>query len=261
MAATKKTTKQTENKETTRRSLGINNPVTGAGLNDYFKLGESYTSLVLGIVVVIIASILLVSLFKTRPTPKKDAQQGTSSISTVANAPVTLNPTVLVTATPTPTDSPTPTATQIKPTLTPKVTSVPEKPQAGSETYTIKSGDDLWHIAESKYHDGYKWTLIAQANKLDNPGLINVGNKLVLPDIPEAKNTPAQTPTGGPTATAPPLNAINGTRYVVAHGDDLWNIAVRAYGDGYRWVEIAQTNKLSNPDLIHSGNILSIPRK
>ncbi|MEK7605500.1 MAG: LysM peptidoglycan-binding domain-containing protein [Patescibacteria group bacterium] len=254
MAATKKTTKQTENKETTRRSLGINNPVTGAGLNDYFKLGESYTSLVLGIVVVIIASILLVSLFKTRPTPKKDAQQGTSSISTVANAPVTLNPTVLVTATPTPT------VAQTKPTLTPKVTSVPEKPRAGSETYTIKPGDDLWHIAESKYHDGYKWTLIAQANKLDNPGLINAGNKLVLPVVSQTEKPSTQL--GGPTATAPPGgSSITAKTYTVVHGDTLWDIAVRAYGNGYRWVEIAKANKLSNPELIHSGNILSIPRK
>ncbi|PIZ97158.1 MAG: lectin, partial [Candidatus Levybacteria bacterium CG_4_10_14_0_2_um_filter_35_8] len=38
------------------------------------------------------------------------------------------------------------------------------------------------------------------------------------------------------------------------------NIAVRAYGDGYRWVDIARANGLENPDLIFSGNVLKIPR-
>jgi len=46
----------------------------------------------------------------------------------------------------------------------------------------------------------------------------------------------------------------------VVKGDNLWQIALRAYGDGYQWVKIARENKLANPDLIHSGNILKIPR-
>jgi nucleoid-associated protein YgaU len=43
-------------------------------------------------------------------------------------------------------------------------------------------------------------------------------------------------------------------------GDSLWKIAVRAYGDGYKWVSIAKANKLVNPNLIHSGNVLTLPR-
>lgn len=43
-------------------------------------------------------------------------------------------------------------------------------------------------------------------------------------------------------------------------GDHLWGIAVRAYGDGYKWVEIARENNLVNPNLIHPGNVLSLPR-
>lgn len=53
---------------------------------------------------------------------------------------------------------------------------------------------------------------------------------------------------------------ITGKTYKIAHGDDLWEIAVRAYGDGYRWVDIASANKLENPDIIHSDNVLTIPR-
>ena len=54
--------------------------------------------------------------------------------------------------------------------------------------------------------------------------------------------------------------AISGATYSVQKDDNLWNIAIRAYGDGYRWPEIAKENDLVNPGIIHSGNILTLPR-
>lgn len=53
---------------------------------------------------------------------------------------------------------------------------------------------------------------------------------------------------------------ITTSSYTVVAGDCLWTIAERAYGNPYRWTEIAKANNLSNPDLIHPGNIFSIPR-
>jgi nucleoid-associated protein YgaU len=50
-----------------------------------------------------------------------------------------------------------------------------------------------------------------------------------------------------------------GGSYTVVHGDNLWNIAVAAYGDGYRWVDIAEANDLVNPNIIHAGNVFVIP--
>jgi len=50
-----------------------------------------------------------------------------------------------------------------------------------------------------------------------------------------------------------------GGTYTVEKGDTLWIIAERFYNDGTRWVEIAQANNLTNPDLIHVGNVLIIP--
>lgn len=76
-------------------------------------------------------------------------------------------------------------------------------------------------------------------------------------------------PTATPTVAKAPVKAaqqvpagekISGRTYTVVRGDNLWNIAVRAYGDGYRWVDIARENKLANPDLIHSGNKFTLPR-
>jgi len=54
--------------------------------------------------------------------------------------------------------------------------------------------------------------------------------------------------------------SIDGDKYTVQKGDTLWEISVRAYGDGYKWVEIAEANDLANPDLIHRGNEFVLPR-
>lgn len=47
--------------------------------------------------------------------------------------------------------------------------------------YTVQRGDFLWQIAQRFYGDGYAWVKIANANNLQNPGLIYAGTKLFLP--------------------------------------------------------------------------------
>lgn len=47
--------------------------------------------------------------------------------------------------------------------------------------YTIVQGDSLWKIAVQQYGDGFMWTKIAQANQIPNPDLILVGAVLKLP--------------------------------------------------------------------------------
>lgn len=49
------------------------------------------------------------------------------------------------------------------------------------KTYTVLNGDNLWKIAVTQYGDGYAWTKIARANKLVNANLIHPGNVLRLP--------------------------------------------------------------------------------
>ena len=53
---------------------------------------------------------------------------------------------------------------------------------------------------------------------------------------------------------------IGGGSYTVQKGDNLWDIAEAAYGDGFKWVDIAEANKLANPRIIHAGNEFVIPR-
>jgi len=49
--------------------------------------------------------------------------------------------------------------------------------------------------------------------------------------------------------------------YTVVSGDSLSKIAKREYGDAQKWKAIYEANrdKISNPDLIHPGQVLTIP--
>lgn len=136
-------------------------------------------------------------------------------------------------------------------TITSNAVSTVEQTATVSKTHVVARGESLWQIAEKYYGSGYKWIEIAKENKLANPGLITDGQQLILPatETIETKLTPGTS------------NSISGSTYQVVKGDTLWNIAVRAYGDGFKWPQIADENKLTNPNLIHPGNILAIPRK
>lgn len=50
-----------------------------------------------------------------------------------------------------------------------------------------------------------------------------------------------------------------GGDYVVKKGDSLWKIASQKYGDGNKWVQIADANNIANPGVIHSGIVLKLP--
>lgn len=126
-----------------------------------------------------------------------------------------------------------------------------EETETLEKTHTVAQGETLWAIAEKYYGSGYNWVDIAKENNLANADVIEVGQSLTIPDVEPL------TPT---RAVVEREDVISGATYEVVKGDTLWDIAIRAYGDGYRWVEIARENKLANPDIIHSGNIFVIPR-
>lgn len=65
-------------------------------------------------------------------------------------------------------------------------------------------------------------------------------------------NSPKQTPT-------PSKIVANQKIYILQEGESLWDIAVKFYGDGFRYTEITEANKLENPDYIEPGTRLIIP--
>jgi hypothetical protein len=80
------------------------------------------------------------------------------------------------------------------------------------------------------------------------------------PPAPEAAAPEAAAPVveeAAPTPAPEPKPAQQ--TYTVVSGDSLWAIAERFYGDGNRYREIANANGIANPDLIHPGQVLTIP--
>lgn len=189
--------------------------------NSVFNFTESYTSLILGAIVVLIIGILFFSIARGNRTTQ------TSS-------------------------------TNESPAMENQI--VQDKSNTSS-TYTIKPGDDLWSISKDLYNDGYKWVEIAKANKIENPGLIHVGNILMIPTITQKESIAIKREVySKATNNVMENNSITGNTYMIKSGDNLWDISVRAYGDGFKWVELAKANNLENPDLIHPNNVLKIPR-
>jgi nucleoid-associated protein YgaU len=247
----------------------------------YFQLRDSYTSLLLGIGVVVFAAFLLVGFFKSNNKMKpqitevavETTQSPEPSISPLASITSMPSPTVTnqPTSTTTPTKIPSPTLTKsptptVSPTLTPTkmpsrlATPSPEKISGNVKklptTYTVAAGDTLWLISERFYSSGYNWVDIARENKLADAGHIEVGQKLTIPSVPVKMVSS--------TSTGPFIfksRSITSDTYVIQKGDTLWSISVRAYGDGYKWPDLAKANGLEhNPGLIHADNTLKIPR-
>lgn len=123
--------------------------------------------------------------------------------------------------------------------------------------HTVTAGENLWVIAEKYYASGYNYVDITAANDLSNPNHLLIGQKLVIPKVEVRK---PRLETGAVVYPQIKDSKIDGSQYVVTRGDNLWTIALRAYGDGFKWVQIAKTNNLTNPNIIHSGLRLQIPR-
>lgn len=133
-----------------------------------------------------------------------------------------------------------------------------------SDKYTVKEGDTLWSIAEARYKSGYNWVTIQGANNLEQPGMIEVGQVLVLPSaapilVDNGGTMVGQTLSSATDTPSQPTVAPASGTYTVQHGDTLWSIAEARYKDGYKWTNIAQANNLGNPSLIHAGNVLTLP--
>src|SRR5262245_66000879 len=77
-------------------------------------------------------------------------------------------------------------------------------------THTVVAGETLSALALRYYGDAELYRLIATASGIADPNVINVGQRLIMPDF---------------------------TRYTAVAGDTLSGLAVRFYGDaGLAWL-------------------------
>jgi S-formylglutathione hydrolase FrmB/phage tail protein X len=99
-------------------------------------------------------------------------------------------------------------------------------------THTVVAGETLWALALRFYGDAELNRLIATANGIADPDVIDVGQRLIFPDF---------------------------TRYTVAAGDTLSALASRFYGDAELNRLIATANGIADPNVIDAGQRLIIP--
>ncbi|AKQ70225.1 Membrane-bound lytic murein transglycosylase D precursor [Myxococcus hansupus] len=110
-----------------------------------------------------------------------------------------------------------------------------------ASSYTVKSGDTLSGIAG---RHGTTVSALAKANNISNPNRIYAGQKLTIPG------------SGGAAPTKPSSGGGGGGSYTVKSGDTLSGIASR---HGTTVSALARANNISNPNLIHVGQRLTIP--
>ncbi|MCX6816539.1 MAG: LysM peptidoglycan-binding domain-containing protein [Candidatus Beckwithbacteria bacterium] len=135
-----------------------------------------------------------------------------------------------------------------------KISEIAEQTTEQPKTHTVAKGEHLWNISVKYYNDGYKWTEIAKANNLANPDKIEEGQVLTLPQIENQQLT---------TIAESVTEQTNyPSEYTVKTSDSLWKISVAVYADGYQWSKIWEANKtkITNPDIIETGMVLTIPR-
>ena len=132
-------------------------------------------------------------------------------------------------------------------------------------TYVVQEGDHLWKISEKFYQDGYKWSEIAQLNNLVNPDYLEAGQELKMPkpsmkEAEEIVEAEVEAEEVIEVVLSEEVESITEDKYIVKEGDYLWEICIRAYGDGYKWPEVAQVNNLAWPDYLEVGQELQLPR-
>ena len=84
------------------------------------------------------------------------------------------------------------------------------------------------------------------------PQVVPAAVEETAPAPPEPEAAAAPPPPPPPPPPAP-------RTYTVVSGDTLWAISERFYGDGSKYQQIADASGISNPDLIHPGQVLTIP--
>jgi len=151
--------------------------------------------------------------------------------------------------------------------------------QPEKQTYVVCSGDSLYTIAKKFYgasEAGKKSTtnLIFNANRniLKSPSKLQIGQKLVIPPLPNKQshsisvestvvNTTVSPNVQTEQATQTEEGVVAGGNqtapsrdYVVQSGDSLWKIAAKQLGNGTRYDEIAELNA----DVLNGGDDLTV---
>ncbi|OBF19426.1 alpha/beta hydrolase-fold protein [Mycobacterium sp. ACS4331] len=149
-------------------------------------------------------------------------------------------------------------------------------------THTVAAGETLSALALRFYGDAELYRLIATASGVTNPNVINVGQRLVMPDFTRYTVVAGDTLSGlasrfyrdaeldwliaGASGISESDRITVGQRLIipdiirhrVVAGDTLSGLAVRYYGDAAFHPLIAEVNGIADPSVIDVGQMLVI---
>lgn len=143
------------------------------------------------------------------------------------------------------------------------------------ELYTLREGETLYKLCQSKYGNGNLWKELAEFNKatIPNPTKMRPGMTVRLPAVHvlrgEAAPAPSlqqvvqsqQTPSMPEAAVPTSPQSASAREYVIQKGDTLGAIAARELGSAKKWEAIYQANRdrMKNPSDLRIGKALRIP--
>ena len=166
----------------------------------YDTLKDKFIPFMIGLGVTVIALSAIIARFPTAVVARyvHDAESKVNSIHISWKAPSISNLNINKALGITPTQAPLAAKTTGVPTSAPtsQITSIPtptvvengqisaitsEQVTIKGDTYVVQEGEGLSDIANKAYGDGNMWTVIAEANNLASPDLLEVGMKLKIP--------------------------------------------------------------------------------
>jgi len=138
------------------------------------------------------------------------------------------------------------------------------EPEAGTgpretRAYVVKDGDTLERIARRELGDGRRWREIQALNAGIDPRRLKIGARLLIAGEarPQAGSRPVSSE---PKRPAPAPSKVATTAYTVKRGDVLGRIAQRELGSAKLWPKIVELNPGVDPNRLHVGAVLRLPR-
>lgn len=247
---------------------------------------EHKLAIVLGFGLLLFVGILISDHFSAgQRRPTADLAANTQIREVRPNAPISIQP-LQVTGT----SAPQPVAMQrqfaqggdtvaLPQGIVPVPASSPNPIGVPVELYTLREGETLYKLCQSKYGNGNLWKELAEFNKatIPNPTKMRAGMTVRLPAVHILRGEAAPVPSLVPSlqqvalpqqATQTPeavattsQQSGSGREYVIQKGDTLGAIAARELGSAKKWESIYQANRdrMKNPSDLRIGKALRIP--
>ncbi len=220
-------------KKNIKKSVPENDQSLFQRLQSQLQLDQSYFSLVLGLVIVLIAGFLVFNYFRSSKPSLGPAQQ-----------------------------------TENQPQVDVQPENLPGKYTVKEED-TLFSIAQKYYNDGYKYPEIAKENNLTNENMIEVGQVLDIPKIEMVAETTATPTVSSQNPTPTPTEELAKGGAdnqtmwgekITGDTYTIVVGDWLSKIAGRAYGDIMAYNKIAAANNIANPDLIQPGTVLQIPR-